>query len=314
MRAARPRFGAGITGVSEISILQADCREALRDLADQSVHLIVTDPPYFIDRMGADWDHDRLSASAARAGVVGKMPVGMKFDPAQGRALQEFMAPVAGEMLRVLKPGGFCIVFSQGRLIHRMACALEDAGFEIRDMLGWSRRGQPKAQKQEHHVRRQMRAGRISAEEGARIIASMGGRKTAQLGPQLEPMVLAMKPVEGTFVGNWMAHETGLMDTSVSLDGRFPSNLMAVERDPRQPENPHFTPKPVALIAHLIALFSKPGQVVLDPFLGSGSHGVAAAQSGRDFIGIELDPHYAALARARVAKARPQITEDPHDR
>lgn len=284
----------------QIEILQADCRAALPKLAPASVHLVVTDPPYFIDRMGADWDHARLSDSAARAGVVGKLPVGMKFDRTQSYALQEFMAPVAAELFRVLKPGGFCIVFSQGRLIHRMATALEDAGFEIRDLLGWSRRGQPKAQKQEHHVRRRMTSGHISTDEGARMIAALGGRKTAQLGPQLEPMILAMKPTEGTLVDNWMAHETGLMDATASLDGTFPTNLMAVERDPRDPTNGHFTPKPVALIKHLISLFSKPGQLVLDPFLGSGSHGVAAAETGRDFIGIEIDPHYAETARRRV--------------
>lgn len=286
--------------MSRIEIIQSDCREALPRLADASVHLIVTDPPYFIDRMGGDWDHDRLSASAARAGVVGKLPVGMKFDRAQGYRLQEFMAPVADQMFRVLKPGGFCIVFSQGRLIHRMAVALEDAGFEIRDMLGWSRRGQPKAQKQEHHVHKRVRAGTLSETEGAQVIAAMGGRKTPQLGPQLEPMVLAMKPLQGTFSENWMAHETGLMDASVSLDGRFPTNLMAVERDARDPANGHFTPKPVRLIAHLIGLFSKPGQLVLDPFLGSGSHGVAAVETDRDFIGMEIDPGYAATARRRI--------------
>ena len=289
-----------------IELRQGACQAELPRLADASVHLIVTDPPYFIDRMGMDWDHDRLSVSAARAGVVGGLPVGMKFERSQSARLQDFMEPVAAEMLRVLKPGGFCICFSQGRLVHRMAVALEDAGFEIRDLLGWSRAGQAKAQKQEHHVRRRVRSGLIDAGEGARIIAAMGGRKTAQLGPRLEPMVLAMKPVEGTFVDNWMAHGTGLMDASVTLDGAFPTNLMDVPRDPpalRGEDNAHFTVKPVRLIRHLIGLFSCPGQVVLDPFMGSGSHGVAAFQSGRDFIGIEIEPRYFRIARQRLADA-----------
>ena len=85
--------------------------------------------------MGSEWDDTNLKIKASKSGVIGGLPVGMKFDKAQGKELQEFMNPIAKEFYRILKPGAFCIVFSQARLYHRMAMSLDLAGFEIRDML-----------------------------------------------------------------------------------------------------------------------------------------------------------------------------------
>ena len=62
------------------------------------------------------------------------------------------------------------------------------------------------------------------------IIQKLDGRKTPQLKPQLEPMVLAQKPKQGTFVDNWIKYEVGLINTKVSLDGTFPGNLMTINR------------------------------------------------------------------------------------
>lgn len=305
--------------MSRAIIHNSSCMGMLAGLPDSSVHLIVTDPPYFIDGMGAGWDHQKLSGSRDRAGVIGGMPVGMRFDRQQSYDLQRFMEPVSAEMFRVLKPGGFCVSFSQGRLIHRMAVAMEDAGFEIRDLLGWVRPGQAKAQKQEHHVRKRVTAGRITQDEADIIIESMGGRKTPQLAPELEPMVLGMKPVEGTIVDNWMAHKTGLMDSEVRLDDKFPSNVMRVPKPSvaeRGAGNEHLTVKPVRLISHLIRLFSTEGQTVVDPFLGSGSHGVAAVRNGRNFIGCDVDETYVNIALGRliseggtIVKREDKITE-----
>ncbi|CAG8471928.1 14318_t:CDS:2 [Cetraspora pellucida] len=81
---------------------------------------------------------DKMESNSQRkekAKVIGGLPVGMKFDPQQGKRLQEFMSVVAQKLLRVLKPGGFFLCFSQGRLYHRTVVAIEEAGFEIRDMI-----------------------------------------------------------------------------------------------------------------------------------------------------------------------------------
>jgi len=68
----------------------------------------------------------------------------------------------------------------------------------------------------------------------------------------------------------------------------------------------HITVKPVCLIAHLIKLFTQAGQIVLDPFLGSGSHGVAAIESGRQFVGFEMEKKYYEIASKRIAETEPQ--------
>ena len=69
----------------------------------------------------------------------------------------------------------------------------------------------------------------------------------------------------------------------------------------------HPTPKPPKLLAELVRVFSKEGDTVLDPFMGSGTTGVACVQTGRDFIGIEIDPDYFAIAEKRIAQAQPAL-------
>ncbi len=92
------------------TIHQGDCREEMKKFPDNSVHSIITDPPYELGFMGKKWDKK-----------------GIAYDPL-----------VWSECLRVLRPGGHMLVFGGTRTYHRMACAIEDAGFECRDMLEWT--------------------------------------------------------------------------------------------------------------------------------------------------------------------------------
>ncbi|MFC2252474.1 site-specific DNA-methyltransferase [Labrys portucalensis] len=115
-----------------------DCREAIKAIADASIDAVVTDPPYALVSIGkrfgkpnsapAVHGKDGLYARAS-AGFMGKSwDTGeVAFDP-------EFWA----EVLRVLKPGGHVVAFGGTRAYHRLACAIEDAGFEIRDQLAWA--------------------------------------------------------------------------------------------------------------------------------------------------------------------------------
>lgn len=276
-----------------------DCRNVLKQLNDNSIDLIITDPPYFIDGMGNDWNKENLSKKVKKAKVVGGLPVGMKFDIEQGKKLQEFMEPICNEFMRILKPGGFCIIFSQARLYHRMAIATENAGFEIRDMLGWRYEGQAKAFSLNHFVKKMKN---LTEEEQSQIIKEMEGWKTPQLKPQIEPMVMAQKPKEGTFIENWIKYNVGLINITESLDGMFPGNIMEVSKKERDEKIEHLTVKPVKLISHLVKLFSKENQIVLDAFMGSGSHGVASIQNNRRFIGIEIDKDYFEIAKERIEK------------
>lgn len=90
-------------------IYQGDCLEVLKDIDDNSIDAIVTDPPYELGFMGKSWDS---------TGIANNVEVWKS-------------------CLRVLKPGGYLLSFGGTRTYHRMACAIEDAGFEIRDMIEW---------------------------------------------------------------------------------------------------------------------------------------------------------------------------------
>ncbi|MDE0021989.1 MAG: site-specific DNA-methyltransferase [Candidatus Poribacteria bacterium] len=283
---------------SNVHIENEDCRVGMKRLADNSVSLILTDPPYFMDGMGDDWDAAKLKRRVKK-GVVGSLPAGMKFSAQQGLDLQRFLTPVACEWMRVIRPGGFCLVFSQNRLAHRTAVALEEARFEIRDVLLWRYEGQAKAFSQEHWVRKR----KLPDAEKRRLIRKLGGRKTAQLKPQGEMIILGQAPVEGTLVDNWDRWETGLIDVSSPLinPDQFPGSVIPVSKPKKR--HGHLTPKPVALLQHLIRIFSAPGSLVLDAFAGSGSTGVAAKREGRAFIGYEIEAETAASAQARIESA-----------
>ncbi len=280
-----------------------DCRPGMAEMGTNSVSLILTDPPYFMDGMGNEWSHSKLK-SRIKPGVIGGLPAGMKFDRKQGQNLYSFIMPIAEEWLRILKPGGFALCFSQPRLVHRMAVGIEDAGFEIRDVLAWTYKGQQgqiKAFTQDHFVRKR----NLSADEEEKIISSMDGRRTPQLRAQMELIILAQSPRDGTFVDNWMAHKTGLIDVDnpVISPDRFPGQVIHTAKTNRKLG--HMTTKPVDLLRHLIRIFSASGEdvVVFDPFAGSGSTGVAARMEGRGFAGFEKDAEMAYAADSRVEDA-----------
>ena len=277
-------------------VVAKDCREHMTSMIDNSVSLIVTDPPYFIDGMGDDWNNDVLRNRIKAGGVIGSLPAGMKFDPKQGLRLQDFLQPIASEWLRIVRPGGFVLCFSQNRLVHHTAIAIEQAGFEIRDILAWNYEGQAKAFSQEHFIRKR----HIPEKEKQRLIRKLRGRKTPQLKPQCELMVMGQAPREGTFVDNWDKWETGLIDTQNPLiqPTRFPGTVIPASK-PRE-RHGHMTAKPVDLLRHLIRIFSAENALVFDPFVGSGSTGVAARMENREFVGSEIDREMAANAEKRI--------------
>lgn len=345
-----------------------DCLEVMRGMAENSVDAIVTDPPYGLSFMGKRWDYDVPSTE------------------------------IWAECLRVLKPGGHLLAFAGTRTQHRMTVRIEDAGFEIRDMIAWVYgSGFPKS----HN-------------------GPWGG---TALKPALEPITVARKPLVGTVESNWREHGTGALNTDAcgvgakfSEGGRWPANLIhdgsdevmaafpdamgqqapisysapsektagiygrmrregepsadnenqgsvgfkmkpgqrridegsaarffycakatnadrdagleafkksaagmvsntsgqhMTRRDERYQVAPrannHPTVKPTELMRYLCRLVTPAGGLVLDPFMGSGSTGKAAVFEGFQFIGIEEDPAYAAIAEARIRVAQPGL-------
>lgn len=284
----------------KVRLYAGDCRDVLAGLEPASVHLALTDPPYFLDRLDDEWSHAGIERSRQHADAVGGLPIGMKFDPEQGRRLQEFLAPIAAGVLRVLKPGAFLLMFAAPRLAHRATVAIEDTGFEVRDVLAWRFTGkaQFKAFTMDHFVKRRTD---MTEDEKAEALRRLSKRRTPQLRPQFESVILAQKPREGTFVDNWLAHETGLIDASQTLNNHVPETVMTVEKQTKDRFNGHLTAKPVKLMEHLIRVFSAKGQTVLDPFVGSGTTCLAAQCCGRHSIGIDINPDYIDIAHRRLA-------------
>lgn len=392
-----------------------DCVELMAELDECSVDAIVTDPPYGLEFMGKDWD-----------------------SMGHGSAQQAWHRRWADQAIRVLKPGGHLVAFGGSRTYHRMASAVEDAGFEIRDQLQWLYgQGFPKsldvskAIDKAAGVDREV-VGRYASPEGTS--GNLGSRQFGSgepkdglysitapatpeaqrwagwgtaLKPAHEPIVLARKPLVGTVAANVLEWGTGALNvdgTRIATDdlvwnhpptsnfgsatpggyagpsratpalGRWPANVildkeaaatldeqsgnrpgMSDQRDlqhtpsnyfgaDKHPgerrgfndqggasrffycakasrrernegayvlniKNSHPTVKPVALMRWLVRLVTPPGGLVLDPFAGSGTTGIAAALEGFRFVGMEQNPAYAAIAEARIAhwSAQPTI-------
>jgi hypothetical protein len=409
-------------------LLHGDSRVRLGELPDCSVDSVVCDPPYELGFMGKGWDAS-----------------GVAYD-----------VGLWGEVLRVLKPGGHLLAFGGSRTYHRLACAVEDAGFEIRDQIMWVYgSGFPKSLDVSKAIDKQAGAERPREEPQTRkqssvAIAASGfgadgwspqvkeavtadalrwqGWGTA-LKPAHEPVVVARKPLVGTVAGNVLEWGTGAINidgcrvatndrfgggakgtsgfaagyehdgwTQGSSEGRWPANFIhdgsdevltlfpdsagaaapasgptysgpsksgsmsgafngngdkppafhadrgsaarffycakagkkernagldgMPEKRPDQrtttgmgtfdekgvakQSNHHPTVKPIALMRYLCRLVTPPGGTVLDPFLGSGTTGIAATLEGFDFIGIEQDAEYLAIAEARIKHHTPK--------
>lgn len=227
-----------------ISVIHADSREALRDIPDASVDSCVCDPPYalvsIVKRYGSAnaapaKDRDGLYKRAA-AGFMGKQwdTGDTAFDPA-------FWV----EVLRVLKPGAHLIAFGGTRTYHRLVCAIEDAGFEVRDQLAWLfgsgfpkshdvSKGIDRAAGAEREVvgeipDRWTGAGSVlnfatdRAQETVRVTGAPATDAAKQwqgwgtaLKPAHEPICLARKPLIGTVAANVLQHGTGALNIDAS--------------------------------------------------------------------------------------------------
>ena len=373
-----------------MSIIQGDCLQGLKLFPDNSFDSIVTDPPYGLSFMGKRWDYDVPSVE------------------------------IWAECLRVLKPGGHLLAFAGTRTQHRMAVRIEDAGFEIRDMIAWVygsgfpksldvSKAIDKAAGVEFDAVPASGVGFMNADGagGYNVTKNQLVRKGEStddarqwqgwgtaLKPALEPITVARKPLGGTVAANVLEHGTGALNIdgcrvgdeggtrltvvtkkgdgvyeggvntgafgdAVPGPGRWPANLIhdgsdevlaafpqakgqqgrartdgaeqgnntfgalkhvtkmpdprgdtgsaarffycaKASKADRGPGNNHPTVKPTGLMRYLCRLITPPGGLVLDPFAGSGSTGVAATLEGFRFIGFEMNAEYVEIARRRM--------------
>jgi site-specific DNA-methyltransferase (adenine-specific) len=304
-------------------IICGDALEVLPRLPAESVDLVLTDPPYFLDKLDNEWTPERAARRFYKSQAVFHLPPGMKFDPNQGRRMYGWYLEVSRELFRVLKPGGFFFSFSSPRLLHRVACAVEDAGFHIRDCFLWLyTQSQPKAMGVAHFI------DRLPLDEDTKQLLQerLNGWKTPQVKSCYEPILVAQKPYEGTFLENMLRYGVGLFNTEVRIgQNMFPANVLLVESvedaldkyflvpkpsvEERGAFNRHPAVKPLALCEYLIQLTVPEGAVVLDPFLGSGTTALAARNLKRHYIGIEINAEYVSIACKRLQNHTPSLFE-----
>ena len=373
---ATTRAGDVIT-IGRHTLHCGDCLEVMRGLGDSSIDSIVCDPPYGIGFMGKGWDVAVPGDEWAR------------------------------ECLRVLKPGGHLVAFAATRTVHRLMVNLEDAGLEIRDIVGWLQwQGFPKSLDASKAIDAMHGAEREVVGHDSRAAKrtpavntctygdyrGQSGKITAPstddakrwhgwgtaLKPAFEPAVLARKPLEGTVAANVLKWGTGAINidgcridyddnawpgpgarvqnigrgastlhgphsgpvevVQMSDLGRWPANIyhcpkpsrgereagcdglaekvaqsgmspaMPVDDDGKQRDrfkvrarNIHPTVKPSRLMAWLVRLVSPPGGTVLEPFAGSGTTMLACERERMTCIGVEMEPGYCDIIRARLA-------------
>lgn len=333
-----------------INVINADCLDAMRAMDAASVDSIVTDPPYGLSFMGKGWDH----------GVPGA----------------EFWR----EALRVAKPGAHLVVFGGTRTYHRLACAVEDAGWEVRDCLSWLYgSGFPKSHNgpwggtalkpawEPAVLARKSLIGTVAANVAAhgvgglnvdrcRIGTEGGGTHCTHRGPDGRCLghKNAGRSTSGeTFHGPDAEGPTGRWPANVCLDetaaalldeqsgvakpkpartGRKGGNSGALgafggstadaigtwPADPgggasrffycakaskaeRGAGNDHPTVKPLRLMRWIVRLVTPPGGLVLDPFAGSGTTGLAARAEGMRAILVEREAEYVEIINRRIA-------------
>lgn len=300
-----------------LQIINNDCLQELLKLEDNSIDLVITDPPYFTDKLDTKWSASDINADKKNSHIK-HLPKGMKFDKKQVKNLYDFYLEVSKLLFKKMKPGAYFLSFSSPRLYHAIAMSCEIAGFEIRDMINWNyTQSMPKGMSITHIIKKMD----IPEEEKNKLIEEYKDFKTPQIRSCFEPICVAMKPIgKLTFIQNELNFKTGLIDFSqkVGIDqDHTPANIITTEeyietaydknflvskpsKAEKGPDNTHITVKPLSLIEHLIKLFSKEGALVVDPFLGSGTTAVACKHTNRKCIGIELNEEYYKIALKRI--------------
>lgn len=288
-------------------ITLADCRDYIPLLADNSIELFLSDIPYGISL--DDWDVLHNNTNSALLGQspaqVGKSAFKRRGKPINGWSqadrnmgweYEEWCKSWAELVMPKMKSGASLFVFGARRTIHRVVNAFEDSGFLLKDLLAWKKESA-------HH-----RAQRVSIVFERRGLADEAkkwdGWRLGNLAPVFEPIAWFMKPYQigGTITDNVLEYGVGAMNLQeCQIEGSSPTNVLefGFEKDELRI---HEAQKPLALMEFLINLTTKEGQTILDPFMGSGTTGVAALRLKRHFIGFEIMPEFHTTALERLSQ------------
>ncbi|MDQ7027679.1 MAG: site-specific DNA-methyltransferase [Anaerolineae bacterium] len=285
-------------------IMTADCLDILPQLTDNSVHCVVSDIPYGINL--DEWDVIHSNTNSALLGQspaqLGKSGFKRRGKPIRGwnaadrnipKEYERWCSDWASALYPKLKDGASVFIFGARRTIHRAIVALEDSGLLLRDILSWEK---PNA----HH--RAQRISGVLEKRGLKTEAEKWeGWRLGNLAPIWEPIAWLFKPYDHTITDNVLTNEVGAIHIDAcKINGKSPSNTLKFWFD-KDEERFHEAQKPLSLLKFLILLTTRENQIVLDPFVGSGSTALASAELNRRYVGIEINSEYTDIAIRRIA-------------
>ena len=243
-----------------------DCIKGISGIPDASIDFVFADPPYLLSNGG-------FTVSGGRQVPVDKGD----WDASQGfEADMKFHKNWISAIRSKLKPDASIVISGTYHSIYKCGVALEELGFRVLNEIIWFKpNGAPNL------------AGRSFAASHETLIWASVSKKSKHTFNYLE-----MK--HGDFSGDTLKNSDKQMRSVWSIPNT-PQREKTLGRHPTQ--------KPLALLERLILACTKPGDLVLDPFAGSGTTGVAAVKLGRSFIGFETEGEYSRLARRRIKAA-----------
>lgn len=247
-------------------ILLGDCVAQMNALPAGSVDLVFADPPYNLQLQGALHRPDDSLVDAVDDAWD-------QFD--SFAAYDAFSREWLAAARRVLKPDGALWVIGSYHNIFRVGAVLQDLGFWVLNDVVWRK---------------------------ANPMPNFRGRRFTNAH---ETLIWASRDAKARYTFNYEALKAGNDDVQVRSDWFIPLCTGDERLKDAAGRKVHPTQKPEALLARVILAASRPGDVILDPFFGSGTTGAVAKRLGRRFIGIERDPAYAAAAEARIADIEP---------
>ena len=265
---SRTRSLADRTGLSFVDqILNEDCLEALARLPAESVDLVFADPPYNLQLAGTLSRPDQSVVDAVD-------DEGDQF--ASFAANDDFTRRWLAGARRAMKPNATLFVIGSYHNIFRVGAILQDLGFWILNDIVWRK---------------------------ANPMPNFRGRRFTNAH---ETLIWAARDADAKkYTFHYEALKAGNEDCQARSDWYLPLCTGAERLKDGSGAKTHPTQKPESLLQRVLLSASNPGDLVLDPFFGTGTTGAVAKKLGRHFVGVERDPGYAAAASARIAEVQP---------
>ncbi len=284
-------------------ITNADCIDHLVNLDFNSIDLFLSDIPYGIGL--DDWDVLHNNTNSAYLGTspaqTGKSAFKKRGKPINGwssadrligKEYQDWCFKWSSLLYPIMKEGATLFVFGARRTLHRVINAFEDSGFLLKDVLAWKKGSA-------HH--RAQKFTNVLEKRGLTEEAKFWeGWRLGNLAPIYEPIAWFFKPYKITVTDNILSNGVGAINIEgCKINGSSPTNLLDFSFAKNE-KRIHEAQKPIALIEYLIKLTTLKKQIVLDPFMGSGTTAVASINLGRKFIGFEIQNDYFQNSMKRI--------------